>query len=71
MKYYVESIRTGISYIQYKEGRLTGLATSCAETAFWNTLLKEIYWTWRQRRRHTYWMIQRKREDTLNWKRKH
>jgi len=33
-KYYVESRRRGISYIQYKEGWLTGLATSCIGAAF-------------------------------------
>jgi hypothetical protein len=26
--------RKGISYIQYKEGKLTGLVTSCVGTAF-------------------------------------
>ena len=31
----------GTSYVQKKEGRLTGLVTSCVGTAFWNTLLKE------------------------------
>ena len=33
----------GTSYIQWNEGRLTGLVTFCVGTAFWNTLLKEIY----------------------------
>jgi hypothetical protein len=33
-KYYIESRRRGISYIQLKEGRLTGLVTSCVGTAF-------------------------------------
>jgi hypothetical protein len=28
------SKRRGIPYIEYKEGRLTGLATSCVGTAF-------------------------------------
>jgi hypothetical protein len=32
-KYYIESRRKGTSYIQIKEGRLTGLVTSCVETA--------------------------------------
>ena len=41
MKYYLQSRSTEISYIQYNEGRLTGLVTSCVGTAFWNTLLKE------------------------------
>jgi hypothetical protein len=33
--------RTGISYIQQTEGRLTGLVTSYVGTAFYNTLLKK------------------------------
>jgi hypothetical protein len=33
-KYYIESGRRGISYIQKKEGRLTGLLTSYVGTAF-------------------------------------
>ena len=33
--------RKEIFCIQQKEGRLAGLATSCAGTEFWNTLLKE------------------------------
>jgi hypothetical protein len=33
-KYYTEYRRRGISYIQYKEGWLTGLVTSCVGTAF-------------------------------------
>jgi len=28
-------------YVHKKEGRLTGLVTSCVETALYNTLLKE------------------------------
>ena len=32
--------RRGISYTQWKEGRQTGLVTSCVGTFFWNTLLK-------------------------------
>ena len=31
----------GISYMKYKNGRLTGLVTSYIETAFYNKLLKE------------------------------
>jgi hypothetical protein len=31
----------GISYMKYENGRLTGLVTSYAETAFYNKLLKE------------------------------
>jgi hypothetical protein len=42
MKYYTESRRTGISYIQQKDGRLTGLVTSCVETAFWHERILEI-----------------------------
>jgi len=34
-KYYKESRRKGTSYTQYKEGRVTGLVTSC------RNLLKE------------------------------
>ena len=30
-----------ISYVQYKEGRLNGLVTSCVESTLLNTLLKE------------------------------
>jgi hypothetical protein len=30
-KYYTESRRRGMSYVQYKEGRLTGLVTDCVE----------------------------------------
>jgi hypothetical protein len=33
--------RRGISYIEQRERRLTGLVTSYVETAFRNTLLKE------------------------------
>jgi hypothetical protein len=44
-KCYTESRRAGISYMQYKEGRLTGLVTSCVGTALYNTLLKE---RWRE-----------------------
>jgi hypothetical protein len=36
MRYYVESRRNGISYIQEKDGKLTGVAT-----AFQNTSLNE------------------------------
>jgi hypothetical protein len=39
--YYVELRRRGISYIEERERRLTGLVTSYVETAFRNTLLKE------------------------------
>jgi len=41
MKYYTESRRREISYIQQKEGRLTGLVTSCIGIVLHNTLLKE------------------------------
>jgi hypothetical protein len=34
MKYYIESRKRGISYIEYIEGRLSGLVTSCEGTAF-------------------------------------
>jgi hypothetical protein len=36
-----ERRRAGASYVEQKEWRLTGVVTSCAGTAFWNTLLKE------------------------------
>jgi hypothetical protein len=63
-KYYIQSRRRGISYVQYKEGRLTGLVTSCVGTAFLNTCLKE----WYKRRKYeeedvnSCWMTLRKRE---------
>jgi hypothetical protein len=40
-KYYLESRSKGISYMKYVNGRLTGLVTFYAETAFYNGLLKE------------------------------
>jgi hypothetical protein len=40
-KYFTETKRRGISYIQYNEGRLTGLVTSFVGTAFCNTSLEE------------------------------
>jgi hypothetical protein len=33
-EYYMEPRRKGISYIRYKERRLTGLVTGCIGTAF-------------------------------------
>jgi len=33
-KYYKESRKGGISYIQYKEGRVSGLVTSCVGNVF-------------------------------------
>ena len=39
-KCYKKSRRKGISYKQWREGKLIGLVTSCVGTAFWNTLLK-------------------------------
>jgi len=33
-KYYKESRKEGISYIQYKEGRVNGLVTSCVGSVF-------------------------------------
>jgi hypothetical protein len=41
MKFCKESRRRGMSYKQYKEGRVTGFVTSCVGTAFKNALLKE------------------------------
>jgi hypothetical protein len=40
-KYYLRSRNRGISYMKYGNGKLTGLVTFCAETAFYNGLLKE------------------------------
>jgi hypothetical protein len=40
-KYYIESNRRGMSYIQYEERRLSGLLTYGVGTAFYNTLLRE------------------------------
>jgi hypothetical protein len=42
-QYYLESRSRGISYMKYVNGRRTGLVTFCAETAFYNGLLKERY----------------------------
>jgi hypothetical protein len=33
-KYYRESRKGGLSYIQYKEGEVSGLVTSCVGSAF-------------------------------------
>jgi hypothetical protein len=41
MKYYLESRSRRISYMKLANGRLNGLVTFCAETAFYNGLLKE------------------------------
>ena len=41
--YYKESRRKVGSYVQWKEGKLTGMVTSWLGTAFYNTLLKERY----------------------------
>jgi hypothetical protein len=43
MKYHIEQRGKRISYVQYKEGRPTGLITSCIGTALYNKLLKERY----------------------------
>jgi hypothetical protein len=40
-KYYLESRSTGISYMKYVNGKLTGLVAFCVETAFYNRILKE------------------------------
>jgi hypothetical protein len=37
----LQSRSTAISYMKYINRRLTGLVTFCAETAFYNRLLKE------------------------------
>jgi hypothetical protein len=39
-KYCLESRSRGISYMKYVNGRLTGLVTFCAETVFYNGLLR-------------------------------
>ena len=65
-KYCVEERRRGISCLQYNDGRLTGLVTSCVGTGFWSTLLNERY----KGPEHdeedisSLWMPLRKREDT-------
>jgi hypothetical protein len=41
MKWYKQSRRKGTSYIQYDEGTLTGLVTSCVEAAFYTMVFKE------------------------------
>jgi hypothetical protein len=71
--YYKESRRKGTSYIQWKEGRLTRLVTSCVLTASCNTLLKLTDGTDGKTRKKTssYSMTLRKRESIGNWKRKH
>jgi len=42
-KYYMESSRNNYPTCNKKEGKLNGLVTSCVETVFSNTSLKEIY----------------------------
>jgi len=42
-KYYPDSRRREISYMQYKEEGLTGLVTCCIGTAFKTTSLQERY----------------------------
>jgi hypothetical protein len=42
-KYYMESSRKKYPTCNKKEGRINGSVTSCKETVFSNTLLKEIY----------------------------
>jgi hypothetical protein len=64
-KYYVESRKTRISYIQEKEGWMFGLVTSCVGTVSWNTLLKERQkrgYKWREDKEEdlsSCWMFQR------------
>ena len=41
--YCLESRSRGISYMNYVNGRRTGLVTFCVETVFYNGLLKERY----------------------------
>jgi hypothetical protein len=43
MKYHTQSRRKLISYIQYKEEKLTGLVISCVGTAFYSAYLKGRY----------------------------
>jgi hypothetical protein len=40
-KYLIASRKTGICHTQEKEGRLTGLITSCVRISISNTLLRE------------------------------
>jgi len=42
-KYCLESRSRGISHMKYVNGRRTELVICCAETAFYNGLLKERY----------------------------
>lgn len=73
IKNYYKGSRSNVtSCIQLNEESLTGLLTSCIETAFKYTLLKE-----KLKRREdekedlsSYWMTLGK-EDTVNLKRKH
>jgi hypothetical protein len=41
--YCLESRNKGVSYMNYVNGRQTGLVIFCVETAFYNGLLKERY----------------------------
>ena len=57
-----------------KERKVPGFVTSCIGTAFKNTLLKERQRKWREDEEEdagSYCKTLRKRDDTLNWKRKH
>ena len=66
--------RAAVLYIQSNEGRQTGLVTSVVRTAFWDTLLTEIWregYKWRDNEEEgvsSYWNTARKGEDTINWK---
>jgi hypothetical protein len=70
-KYYRQSRRKGMSYKPYKEGRLTGLVTSCIQTAFCNMSLKErhgrIEATRRQETRHKQ-LLDNLKDNTGHWK---
>ena len=66
-KCYFESMSRGISYVQWQEGRFTGLVTSWVGTAFWNMLLKKMQKEGEKRREDeeeyvsSYWMTFKKR----------
>ena len=69
-KCYTECRRRGISYIQQKGGRLTGLVTYCVRRSDGKMTKKK----WRaddEEEVNSYWMTLRKRVDTGNWKRKY
>jgi hypothetical protein len=72
IKYFIEKRKKKISYIEEKEGRLSGLLTSCVGTASWNVIEGNIEGTGRRgRRRKQLLQGLKEKEDTGNWKREH